>query len=214
MLDVQLRRAVSKPLNAMASALDVPWITPDRLTIAGLVIGLSSAALAATQLWALALVAWLLSRVFDGLDGTLARRRRAAASVPRPATASEAGGFLDIVADFVVYGATVLGVAIGATAAFDAPWWPFLVVLFAYYINGAAFLAFSSIAERTGRTLSDDDNRSLFFLGRIAEGGETVFVHTLWLALPFIAWQIALVWSVVVLVSAAQRMIVGYRILR
>ncbi|GHD81382.1 CDP-alcohol phosphatidyltransferase-like enzyme [Salinibacterium amurskyense] len=214
MLDVQLRRAVSKPLYTMASALDVPWITPDRLTMAGLVIGLSSAALAASQLWALAVVAWLASRVLDGLDGTLARRRLAAASAPRSATASEAGGFLDIVADFVVYGATVLGVAVGATTAFGAPWWPFLVVLFAYYINGAAFLAFSSIAERTGRSLSDDDNRSLFFLGRIAEGGETVFVHTLWLVLPFIAWQIAIVWSIVVLVSAAQRMIVGYRLLR
>lgn len=214
MLDVQLRRAVSKPLNTMASALDVPWITPDRLTMAGLVIGLSSAALAASQFWALAVVAWLASRVLDGLDGTLARRRLAAASAPRSTTASEAGGFLDIVADFVVYGATVLGVAVGATTAFGAPWWPFLVVLFAYYINGAAFLAFSSIAERTGRSLSDDDNRSLFFLGRIAEGGETVFVHTLWLVLPFIAWQIAIGWSIVVLVSAAQRMIVGYRLLR
>ncbi|MEL0625650.1 CDP-alcohol phosphatidyltransferase family protein [Salinibacterium amurskyense] len=214
MLDVQLRRAVSKPLNTMASALDVPWITPDRLTMAGLVIGLSSAALAATQYWALAVVAWLASRVLDGLDGTLARRRLAAASAPRSTTASEAGGFLDIVADFVVYGATVLGIAIGATTAFAAPWWPFLIVLFAYYINGAAFLAFSSIAERTGRSPSDDDNRSLFFLGRIAEGGETVFIHTLWLVLPFIAWQIAIVWSIVVLVSAAQRMIVGYRLLR
>ncbi|EAR26038.1 putative transmembrane protein [marine actinobacterium PHSC20C1] len=214
MLDVQLRRAVSKPLNVMASAIDVPWITPDRVTIVGLVVGLSSAALAASQLWALALVAWLLSRVLDGLDGTLARRRSAAASDPRPTTASEAGGFLDIVADFVVYGATVLGVAIGATTGFGAPWWPFLLVMFGYYVNGAAFLAFSSIAERTGRTIPDSDNRSLFFLGRIAEGGETVFVHALWLVLPFIAWQIALVWSVIVLVSAAQRMIVGYRLLR
>jgi phosphatidylglycerophosphate synthase len=214
MLDAQLRRATSKPLNALASAVDVPWITPDRLTIAGLVIGLGSAALAATQLWALALVAWLLSRVLDGLDGTLARRRIAAAADPRAGTASEAGGFLDITADFVVYGATVVGLAFGVTTAFGAPWWPFLLVMFAYYINGAAFLAFSSIAERTGRALSDGDNRSLFFLGRIAEGGETVFVHTLWLALPFIAWQIAIVWSLVVLVSAAQRMIVGYRLLR
>ncbi|EPR75395.1 putative transmembrane protein [Leifsonia rubra CMS 76R] len=50
-------------------------------------------------------------------------------------------------------------------------------------LNGAAFLAFSSIAERTDRTISAADNRSLFFLGRIAEGGETVFVHSLWLLL-------------------------------
>ncbi|GAA1212104.1 CDP-alcohol phosphatidyltransferase family protein [Rhodoglobus aureus] len=213
MMDVQLRRVLSKPLNALAAAVDVSWITPDRLTMVGLMAGLGSAVLAATQCWTLALITWILSRVLDGLDGTLARRR-AAASTPRAANASQAGGFLDIVADFAVYGATVLGLAIGATAAFSAPWWPFLLVMFSYYLNGAAFLAFSSIAERTGRTSSDADNRSLFFLGRIAEGGETVLVHSLWLLLPFFAWQIALVWSVVVFVSAIQRMIVGYRLLR
>lgn len=210
MMDAPLRRILTKPMAGIAAALDVRWITPDRLTMAGLVIGLASAVLAAVQWWPLALVAWLVSRLFDGVDGTLARRR---GKSTQPGT-SEAGGFLDIVSDFVVYGATVLGVAIGASAAFSAPWWPFLLVMLSYYLNGAAFLAFSSIAERTGRTTTDADNRSLFFLGRIAEGGETILVHSLWLVLPFIAWQIAIVWGVFVLASAVQRMIVGYRLLR
>ena len=209
MMDAPLRRILKKPLSGIAAALDVRWITPDGLTLAGLVIGVTSAVLAAVQWWPLALVAWLASRLLDGLDGTLARRRKGTV----PGT-SEAGGFLDIVSDFVVYGATVLGIAIGATTAFSAPWWPFLLVMFSYYLNGTAFLAFSSIAERTRRTTSDTDNRSLFFLGRIAEGGETILVHSLWLVLPFIAWQIAVVWSVFVLASAIQRMIVGYRLLR
>lgn len=125
---------------------------------------------------------------------------------------SEAGGFLDIVADFTVYGFTVFGVGLGATAGFDAPWWPFVLVLVAYYLNGGAFLAFSSIAERTGRTI--DDGRSLSFLGRIAEGTETILVHSLWLIFPFFAWQIAVVWAVFVGISAVQRMVAGYRALR
>ena len=116
---------------------------------------------------------WLVSRAADGLDGPLARRRRA-----RGVGDAGAGGFFDITADFTVYGATVVGVAIGS----GGPLWPFLLVLLAYYVNGAAFLAFSSIAERSGRTL--DDGRSLSFLGRIAEGTETIVVHTLWLLLP------------------------------
>ncbi|WP_219418705.1 hypothetical protein [Pseudonocardia nigra] len=70
--------------------------------------------------------------------------------------------------------------------------WPFLLVLLAYYVNGAAFLAFSSIAERSERTRSADqgrisvridDGRSLSFLGGLTEGTETVLVHTLWLLL-------------------------------
>ena len=214
MMDAPLRRILTRPLNRIARVVDVRWVTPDRLTMAGLVIGLASAGFAAVQWWPLALIAWLVSRLFDGLDGTLARRRWAAPQGSGTSKTSQAGGFLDIVADFVVYGATVLGVAIGAATAFSAPWWPFLLVMFSYYLNGAAFLAFSSIAERTGHTTSDADNRSLFFLGRIAEGGETILVHSLWLVLPFIAWQIALVWSVFVFASAIQRMIVGYRLLR
>ncbi|MFP7761569.1 CDP-alcohol phosphatidyltransferase family protein [Marisediminicola sp. LYQ134] len=226
MLDAPVRRVLDPVLAGVAAAIDRPGITPDRLTVAGLVLGLGSAGAAAAGLWPLALVLWLVSRVADGLDGTLARRRRAtiaatsagvvgSESGPGSATvgrASEAGGFLDIVADFVVYGATVVGVAVGVTTAFDAPWWPFLLVLFAYYVNGTAFLAFSSIAERTGRTL--DDGRSLSFLGRIAEGTETIVVHSAWLILPFVAWQIAAVWALFVVASAVQRIVSGYRRLR
>lgn len=208
MLDTPLRRVLEAPLATVARILDRPGITPDGLTLTGLVLGVVSAALAALQWWPLALVLWLVSRVIDGLDGALARRRRADGR----GAAGEAGGFLDITADFVAYGAGVVGVAIGASAGFDAPWWPFLLVLFAYYVNGAAFLAFSSIAERTGRTI--DDGRSLSFLGRIAEGAETITVHALWLILPFWSAPIAVVWAVVVGVSAVQRMVVGYRALR
>lgn len=212
MLDQSLRAVLARPLEAAAAALDRPGITPDRLTVAGLALGVASAVTAALQLWWIALALWLVSRIIDGLDGTLARRRRAAQARDAGTAASEAGGFLDITADFVVYGATVVGVAFGATSQFDAPWWPFLLVLLVYYVNGTAFLAFSSIAERTGRTLND--GRSLSFLGRIAEGTETIVVHSLWLILPFWAWQIALVWTLFVAVSAVQRLIVGYRSLR
>ena len=205
-----MRALIDRPVDALARALDHPRITPDGLTLTGLAIGLGSAVAASLQWWAVALVMWLLSRVIDGLDGALARRRRAA--LPAGTPHSEAGGFLDITADFVVYGATVVGVAVGATTGFDAPWWPFLAVLLAYYINGAAFLAFSSIAERTGRQLND--GRSLSFLGRIAEGTETIVVHALWLVLPFWAAPIAIGWAALVGVSAVQRMVAGYRALR
>ncbi|MEV4737640.1 MULTISPECIES: CDP-alcohol phosphatidyltransferase family protein [unclassified Microbacterium] len=219
MLDRSVRAALSRPLDAITAAIDRPGVTPDRITMLGLVLGVASAVAAALHLWWVALVLWLVSRIADGLDGTLARRRRALAGPGADAggpgddaRGSEAGGFLDITADFVVYGATVMGVAIGATSEFDAPWWPFLAVLFAYYVNGTAFLAFSSIAERTGRTI--DDGRSLSFLGRIAEGTETIVVHSVWLILPFWSWQIAIGWCVFVSVSAVQRIVVGYRSLR
>ncbi|MEU7332708.1 CDP-alcohol phosphatidyltransferase family protein [Streptomyces parvus] len=145
-----------------------------------------------------------MSRLADGLDGPLARRRGTAGS--------GAGGFLDICADFLVYGAFVVGVAVGV----GGPALPFLLVLLAYYVNGTVFLAFSSIAERTGRRGDGrrSGGRSLNFLGGLAEGGETIAVHTLWCLLPGFAHTIAWVWAAVVAVTAAHRVVTGYRQLR
>jgi len=203
MLDARLRHVLDPPLGRAAATLDVRWVSPDRLTAAGLVLGLGSAATAAVGWWATATALWLVSRLADGLDGSLARRRRA-----RGDGDAGAGGFFDITADFTVYGATVVGVAIGA----GGPLWPFLLVLLAYYVNGTALLAFSSIAERTGRTI--DDGRSLSFLGGLAEGTETIVVHTLWLVLPFWAPQIAAVWAAVVALTATHRLVTAYQTLR
>ncbi len=197
-------------MSELARLLDRPFVSPNRLTLLGLATGLASAATAAAQLWWWALGLWLFSRAMDGLDGPLARRRRAAAHRdPETSSGSEAGGFLDITADFAVYGATVVGVAIGATRQYDADWLPFLLVLLAYYLNGTAFLAFSSIAERTGR--QREDGRSLSYLGGLAEGTETIVVHSVWLVVPAHAAVIATVWAAVVAVSAAQRIVAGFR---
>lgn len=205
MFDTALRRALDPSLGRIAARLDVAWLSPDRVTAAGLVLGLGSAATAALGWWTAAVVTWLASRLADGLDGPLARRRTARGQGDRGA-----GGFFDITADFTVYGATVVGVAVGSGGRLG----PFLCVLLAYYVNGTAFLAFSSIAERTGCRTDLDDGRSLRFLGGLAEGAETIVVHTLWLVLPFWAAQIATVWAVVVALGATQRIVAGYRALR
>jgi len=204
-LDPWARGVLARPLDRAAAALDRPWCSPDRLTLLGLALGLAAAGSAAAAWWPAAAVLWLGSRLADGLDGPLARRRAAAGRDGAPT--SGAGGYLDIGADFVSYGAFVVGVGYG----WGGSLLPFLFVLLGYYLNGSFFLAFSSIAERTGHRL--DDGRSLSFLGGIAEGTETVLVHTLWCLLPGQAGLVAWVWAVVVLLGAAQRLVGGYRVL-
>lgn len=138
MFDAPVRRVLDRPLAVLAGLIDHPFVSPNRMTLLGLATGLASAATAATQLWWWALGLWLFSRVMDGLDGPLARRRRATepsdvetAPESESSSSSEAGGFLDIMADFTVYGATVVGVAIGATGQYGVGWLPFLAVLLA-----------------------------------------------------------------------------------
>ncbi|MBB2988086.1 CDP-alcohol phosphatidyltransferase family protein [Terracoccus luteus] len=212
MIDARVRRWLERPLSRVATWIDVPWVSPDRVTALGLGLGLTSALASAAAWWWPALVLWVVSRACDGLDGPLARRRAARSRADDDVAPSGAGGFFDIVADFAVYGSTVVGVAFGATRSEGVPWWPFLLVLLTYYVNGTAFLAFSSIAERTGRQI--DDGRSLSFLDGLAEGFETIVVHCLWLVLPASSGVIATVWAVLVGLSAARRMVVGRAMLR
>lgn len=203
MFDSSIRHGMRGTLDRVSRSIDFVFVTPNRITALGLALGLGGSLAAWNHRWAIALLFWLLSRIADGVDGSLARLR-AASSRSSPTLA---GGYLDIMADFAVYGSFVVGVAHGAGGSLV----PYLVVLLAYYLNGAAFLAFSSIGERSGIRL--DDGRSLSFIAGLAEGAETIVVHSLWCLFPGAAGRVASVWAGVVLLSALSRSFHAYKLL-
>src|SRR5262249_37455883 len=82
----------------------------------------------------------------------------------------------------------------------------------AYYISGTAFLALSSLAERRRQRLGDD--RSLRFVGGLAEGTETIAVYVLLFLLPGHATVIVWAFTAAVAITAAQRVFMGLRLLR
>ncbi len=140
---------------------------------------------------------WLASRLLDGLDGAVARLTQA----------TERGGYLDLVGDFAVYAGFVVAVAISVPAARLAC----VVLLFAYYVSGTAFLAFSSVAER--RRLRVGDERSLRFVGGLAEGFETIVVYVAICLAPGHAGSIAWGFAGVVAITALQRIVAAVRML-
>lgn len=198
MLDPMVRRALAPTLERVGRRLAGLGVSADALTVAGLVLGLGAALAVATTRWWLGLGLWLVSRLLDGLDGAVAR-----AGSP-----SESGAFLDIVSDFTVYGAFVVGVAVAVPDARLAC----AVLLFTYYVNGASFLAYSSLAERRG--LAARDERSLRFLGGLTEGTETVLVHSLFCLVPAAAAPIAWIFAVAVGLTALWRTVFAARALR
>lgn len=194
MIDARLRKRLGGVFDGLANAIDYPFISPEAITYFGVALGLAGAVSAWWHLWMPALALWLLSRLADAMDGPLARRRIAVGGAKNPA-----GGYLDIMADFSVYGAFVVGVAHGSGKSYL----PFLFVLLAYYLNGTSFLAFSSIGEKEGVRL--DDGRSLSFIYGLAEATETIIVHSAWCIFPRFAAKIALVWAGIVFISAILR---------
>jgi phosphatidylglycerophosphate synthase len=189
MFDARVRAGLAPYLDAAARRLAAAGVPADALTGAGFAAGAAACVAAATARWPLALTLWLANRVLDGLDGAVARVRGA----------SHRGGFLDIVADFAVYGGFVLGVAVARPEARLAC----VALLAAYYVSGSALLAWSSLAER--QALATGDERSLRFVGGLAEGTETVVVYVLLCLFPGAAAAIAWGFAAAVAVTAAQR---------
>ena len=139
MLDRHLHPRIKPALNRLVSVLDRPGITPDGLTLAGFAIGVLALPFLALGWYPAALVAIVLNRLLDGLDGALARRRGL----------SDAGGFLDIALDFLFYALVPFGLALAAPAenALAAAW-----LLFAFIGTGSSFLAFAALPRSTTST--------------------------------------------------------------
>ncbi len=203
MLDAPVRRALASPLDRVAGILHGAGVSALTLTALGWLAGVGACVLAATGHWHLALVGWLLNRVLDGLDGPVARR----------SGATDLGGFLDIVADFSIYGGFVIAMGIAVPDARLAC----LVLLGTYYVSGTAFLALSSVLERRGQSAERDDladGRSLLFAGGLAEGTETVVFYALVCLLPQHLETLTWFFAAAVAVTALQRIVLGIHLLR
>ncbi len=198
MLDEELREG-AKPLYKLpARILAERGITGDALTATSLGIGALCLVAIAFGLNTVGLVLWLLNRLLDGIDGEVARLR---------GESSEFGAFVDIVADFFVYGGFLVALAVqhpGSRLALVA-------LFFAYYLNGTVFLALSGILERLKRERLTE--RGLHFRRSLTEGFETIVAGTLFLLLPDHVSIIAWTFAAMVFISAAQRLWDGRRIL-
>src|SRR5216683_3893131 len=198
MLDTRMRAMLGPALEAAGQRLAAAGVPPVTLTAAGWAAGAGACAATALRAWPAALGLWLANRLLDGLDGPTARA----------GAASDVGGFLDIVADFSIYAGIILGLAVAVPGARLAC----VALLTAYYISGTAFLALSSMAERRCQRLGDD--RSLRFVGGLAEGTETIAVYLLLFLLPQHATVIVWAFTAAVAITAVQRVVTGLRLLR
>ncbi len=197
MIDAQLRRVVRPPLDAAGLRLARRGIRAGWLTAAGWLAGAGACVAAGLGVWSVALVLWLANRLLDGLDGPVARA----------AGPTGSGGFLDLVADFTVYGGFVVGVAVAVPSARLAC----AALLLAYYASGTALLALSALVDRSSDAFVDE--RSVRFVGGLAEGTETIVVYVLFCVLPADATVTAWLFAAAVGVTALQRVWIGTRAL-
>ncbi len=203
MFDARLRRLIDPPLNR-AGALLAGWgVSANAITCVGLAFGLAAAGLIAAGHTFLALVPLALGRLADGLDGPVAR----AGQMPP----SGFGGFLDISFDFIFYGAVPLAFAMLDPAA-NALAAAFL--LFSFYANGTAFLAFAILAEKRGMETSAQGRKTLYYVAGLLEGGETIAFFVLLCLLPGWFAPLALAFGTLCVISAGLRILLAAKVFR
>ena len=191
--------AVLKPaLDAAARRVAALGIGADAVTLGGFALGLGAAAAIAWRHFLAGLALLLLSRLCDGLDGALAR-------LTQP---TDRGAFLDIALDFLFYASIPLAFALADPAANGLA---AAVLLAAFIGTGSSFLAFAALAERRGLRSLAYPNKGLYYLGGLAEAGETLVCFVAMCLWPehFALWAYG--FAAVCGVTAIARIVAGWR---
>lgn len=182
MIDALIQPLQSRILRRPALLLARRGIRADTVTLAGFAVGLLAALTLALGANGLALICLAINRVADGLDGAVAR-------IQGP---SERGAFLDIALDFAFYALFPLGFALADPSRNALP---AAVLIAAFVGTGSSFLAFASVAARSGRRSAEFPAKGIYYLGGLTEGAETIAVFAamcLWpAAFPAIAYAFA-----------------------
>ncbi|MCR9175348.1 MAG: CDP-alcohol phosphatidyltransferase family protein [Alphaproteobacteria bacterium] len=160
MLDATLRPLIDVPLNAVGRRMSGVGISANTVTVAGFAIGICAVPAMGLGLGWIAFLCLVLNRLADGLDGAIARQRGP----------TDLGGYLDIVLDFIFYSAVVLGAGLARPDL--AIWAAFLI--FSFIGTGASFLGFAIVAAKRRIETDAQGRKSIFYIGGLAEGTETI----------------------------------------
>lgn len=201
MFDARLRPLINPPLNELGRLVAGIGIGANTVTICGFAMGMGAAVAIACGQFLLGFFLIALNRFADGLDGAVARANHK----------TDLGGYLDITLDFFFYGSIPLAFALqnpeaNALAA--------TALLASFYANGSAFLAFAIMAEKNRLSTTAQGSKSLYYIGGLAEGAETIALFLLMALLP--NWFPVLAWgfAAICFLSAGARLLIGVKALR
>ncbi|MGF1687043.1 CDP-alcohol phosphatidyltransferase family protein [Photobacterium japonica] len=201
MLDRYAIKLIRWPLTILSALPDRMGVTANQVTLTGFVLGLF--ALPALMLqeyhWALGFI--VLNRIFDGLDGAIARRQGI----------TDCGGFLDITLDFLFYSLVPFGFVLANPDA-NAVAGAFLI--FAFIGTGSSFLSFAIMASKHNIESPVYKQKSLYYIGGLTEGTETIACFILFCLLPQHFALIAWIFGALCWITTMTRIWVGYHTLK
>lgn len=193
-----LKDKVFEPLCGLAPSA----VTPLQLTLAAFISGLLSCYAAVVANPPLAFAFWVLNRCLDCMDGAVARRR---------GQASDLGGFLDLLGDFIVYSAIPICCTLGLPPTIDQAelqrrWVSVAVVESTFHVNNFVLFFIAALTEKQRAAaiqMADDKGTkhkvkeltTLSMKPALIEGAESGLIFSIMLAFPnmteLLCWLLA-----------------------
>ena len=201
MLDRKIQEYLRPSLSVMAKGFVKLGFSANAVSLIGFVFGIAAAGSIALQYFLVGAVLIGVSRLFDGLDGAVAR-----ATQP-----TDLGGFIDITLDFLFYASIPLAFAF-ANPLNNAI--PAAVLLAAFMGTGSSFLAFAVIAAKRGIQNSSYPNKSFYFIGGLTEATETIAVFMVMCLWPKYFNIFAYGFSMLCFITIMMRLAWGYRVFK
>ena len=160
MFDAQLRPLVDRVLDPVGALVARTGVTANQISFAGFALGLGAAVAVAFGAGTAAVLLIIANRLFDGLDGAVARSTGS----------TDLGAYLDITLDFLFYSAVPFAFAVADPANATAA----AFLIFSFVGTGSSFLAFAIIAQKRGISTEIRGKKGFFYLGGLTEGSETI----------------------------------------
>lgn len=201
MLDRYTNKIASTPLKILARYCLQLGITANQITVSGFILGLLTLPALIYQHYLLALVFILINRLFDGLDGTIARQQGA----------TDAGAFLDITLDFLFYSLIPFGFVL-ANPTQNAVAGAFLI--FSFIGTGSSFLAFAIMASKHQMQSLVYPQKSLYYLTGLTESTETILCFILFCFFPHLFPILASIFGGLCWITTTTRIWQGYQHLK
>ncbi len=201
MLDKPATALIRPAVDALARVLSRLGVSANQVTLAAFAIGLVAAYWVATSAYMAGLVAILLSRTLDALDGAVARQSQA----------TDAGGFLDISLDFLFYASIPLAFAFSNPLQNALP---AAVLLAAFVGTASSFLAFGILAAKRGLKSTAYPHKSFYFLGGLTEATETLACFAAMCLWPHYFPELAYGFTLLCGITITTRVVGGFLALR
>jgi len=201
MIDHISIKLIAMPLKYSAVKIDKWGYTADQITLMGFLVGALAFPAIIYHQYNLALFFIIINRIFDGLDGAVARRQGT----------TDSGGFLDITLDFLFYSLIPFAFVI-ATPEVNGIAGAFLI--FSFVGTGSSFLAFAIMASKRDIKNPVYKHKSLYYIGGLTEGTETIGCFILLCLFPSYFTSIAYIFATLCWITTSTRIWSGYQTLK